>query len=236
MKKIKNNQLGFGAVESILIFIIIALVAGTGWYVWKQNKSSNNSGESASSTPATTEPTTTTSEKADPYEGWKTSTLKYEKISFKYPSNWTLADKSEAYPKSAKGCTYPGHDLVTLTSPNQSTFNFNEGQACFGYIGDTNYGSVPVKSLGQDMFIGFLGYADTYISKDKPDAACLIATSDGAGRYDLKSKNIFFNDEESKPTSNMFCYSPKGTPNSAGEIKSSPDFATAKLIFESLSY
>jgi hypothetical protein len=32
------NQKGFSALEGLLIFIVIALLAGIGWYVWDQNK------------------------------------------------------------------------------------------------------------------------------------------------------------------------------------------------------
>ena len=35
---IKNNQRGFGAVEAILIVIIIGIVGGAGWYVLKSSK------------------------------------------------------------------------------------------------------------------------------------------------------------------------------------------------------
>jgi hypothetical protein len=34
----KLNNKGFSALEGLLVFIVIALLAGVGWYVWDQNK------------------------------------------------------------------------------------------------------------------------------------------------------------------------------------------------------
>jgi hypothetical protein len=41
MKKLHKNQLGFGAVEALIIIVLIGLAGGGGWYVWhtKHNKS-----------------------------------------------------------------------------------------------------------------------------------------------------------------------------------------------------
>lgn len=39
MKKLRNNRLGFGAIEALIILVIIGLLAGAGWYVYsRQNK------------------------------------------------------------------------------------------------------------------------------------------------------------------------------------------------------
>ena len=46
----KHNQQGFTVVEGILIFVIVAVIGGIGWYVWKQNdskKSSQNGAQQA---------------------------------------------------------------------------------------------------------------------------------------------------------------------------------------------
>jgi flagellin-like protein len=37
-----RNQKGFSAIEGLLIFIIVAIIAGAGWYVWDSNKKTNN--------------------------------------------------------------------------------------------------------------------------------------------------------------------------------------------------
>lgn len=234
MKKL--NQKGFSHIEVILIIIVLVLVGGAGFYVLKHdNKRQNDTSSQTNNT--TAEPTkqsTTTPKTTDPYSDWKSATLQYEKIAYKYPSNWTINDQSVASPKSVNGCSYPGHDIVTLTSPSGSTMKFNAGQACFGYSGDKSFGSIPVRALGQDMYIGFLAYNDDSKLVSKPDSACLVLKPDSNDRF-MKSKNIFFNDADSKPTSNVFCYIPKDAAT-VEVIKDSPDFPTAKLIFESMNY
>lgn len=37
-----KNQKGFSAIEGLLIFIIVAIIAGVGWYVWDSNKKTND--------------------------------------------------------------------------------------------------------------------------------------------------------------------------------------------------
>jgi hypothetical protein len=45
-----KNQKGFSAIEGLLIFIIVGIIAGVGWYVWDSNKKTdetlNNTGNS----------------------------------------------------------------------------------------------------------------------------------------------------------------------------------------------
>jgi predicted negative regulator of RcsB-dependent stress response len=37
-----KNQKGFSAIEGLLIFIIVGIIAGVGWYVWDSNKKTND--------------------------------------------------------------------------------------------------------------------------------------------------------------------------------------------------
>ncbi|HVX48388.1 MAG TPA: hypothetical protein VHA05_03465 [Candidatus Saccharimonadales bacterium] len=48
MLKTKTNQKGFAAVEAILIVVIIAIVAGTGYYVYHTNKKSSDTLDTSS--------------------------------------------------------------------------------------------------------------------------------------------------------------------------------------------
>jgi len=41
MNKLKQNESGFGAVETILILLIVALLSAAGWYVYKQSNAKN---------------------------------------------------------------------------------------------------------------------------------------------------------------------------------------------------
>lgn len=42
MKSYKKDQHGFGAVEALLIVVIVALLVFVGWYVYNSNKKANN--------------------------------------------------------------------------------------------------------------------------------------------------------------------------------------------------
>ncbi len=230
----KKNEKGFGAVEALVIIIILATIGASGYYVYSRNKTAT---KSTKTTAITTDSNKTADMPTDSniLPKSKSGSLKYEKISFFYPADWTIVDSSESFPKDGNSCTYPGHDKVTLTSPSGSKMDFNAGQACFGYKGDINYGSIPIKTLGQNLYLSFLGYIDPEISGNIPDAACLVQTADAESRF-FPSKNIFFNDAESKPTSNMICYTPKEKVTSADSIKQSIDYNAATRIIESMKY
>jgi hypothetical protein len=50
MGKLKNNQSGFGVVEALLILVIVAIVGGTGFYVYQAQQNTNKALTSDSST------------------------------------------------------------------------------------------------------------------------------------------------------------------------------------------
>ena len=133
-----NNNKGFTLVEVLLLIVVLILVGGLGYLGYKQvNKKSMTS---TSSTTASTTKTTA----VDPYAGWKTGTLKYEKLSFKYPSNWNLVDSS------VTGSQYqfqPGIDILKLISPTGSQINLDDAG---GKSGTTAVvvDSTPITFLG----------------------------------------------------------------------------------------
>ncbi|HVX58395.1 MAG TPA: hypothetical protein VG964_01530, partial [Candidatus Saccharimonadales bacterium] len=99
----------------------------------------------STTTPATTETPATT---PDPYAGWKSYTMKYEKLSFKYPAAWTLKDTSGA--KS---------DQISLTAANGFELNIQTGGIGHPSV-DT---SQPVIGAKVVTFAGQQGYID-YVS------------------------------------------------------------------------
>jgi hypothetical protein len=58
--KLRSSQKGFGAVELILILVIIGLIAGGGFYVWK-NKDKDTDSSAKTSTSASSIPATSSS-------------------------------------------------------------------------------------------------------------------------------------------------------------------------------
>lgn len=77
MKKL--NTKGFGAVEAVLIFVIVGMIGFVGWYVLH-----SKSTQTSSSTQTTN---TTTTEANNPYADWQTYKDNY--VTFKYPKDWT---------------------------------------------------------------------------------------------------------------------------------------------------
>jgi hypothetical protein len=92
MRKLYKNETGFGAIEAILILVIVIAIAGVGWYVWKAKKNTDSTYNTVANTSTTNKPivkpkTTIT---VDPYAGWKTYNDPSNIFSVKYPDNWTL--------------------------------------------------------------------------------------------------------------------------------------------------
>jgi hypothetical protein len=242
---IKNNK-GFTLVEVLLLIVVLILVGGLGYLGYKQvNK---NSTTSTSSTTASTTKTTA----VDPYAGWKTGTLKYEKISFKYPSNYTIKDESIAMPQSSDLCVYPGIDHITLTTPGGKLIKLDAGMSCFGDYSTFSFGSIPIKAFGQDMYLTFVGGGTASVINNQiptgPSGLCLTPNSSHMGEivsvFPFKSKNIFINGGEGTGI-NSFCFYPYTSENlvngiapdlTTTKIQNSPDYKNAVLIFESLSY
>lgn len=90
MGKIKNNQDGFSAVETVLILVIVVLMGVVGFIVYKnQNKKTTADKPVASSKPET-KTESKPAEKTDEYAGWKTYNSSTGSYSIKYPSTWIL--------------------------------------------------------------------------------------------------------------------------------------------------
>lgn len=90
-----NKQHGFSVVEGLLIFIIIGIIGGTGWYVVNANKNADDTLNNAglgNATKTSKDPTP----KSDPTAGWTSYSNKEGKYSLKYPSNWVKASNPEA--------------------------------------------------------------------------------------------------------------------------------------------
>lgn len=103
MKKIKNNQLGFGVIEIILIVVIVGLLGGLGWYVWKQKASTSNTNNTVpakSESTATNNTDTTKNIKTtiDDTSTWKEVKNNEYNFSYKYPdeSDWVSATSNVA--------------------------------------------------------------------------------------------------------------------------------------------
>jgi Tfp pilus assembly protein PilE len=101
-----RHELGFGVVELVLIVVIIAVLGVIGWVVYKDIAS-----RTASTVHTQKSSPSTSTQTVDPYAGWKTYTSSFEKLSSKYPNNWTAAATDRNF-----GIT--GADALQLKSPS----------------------------------------------------------------------------------------------------------------------
>jgi hypothetical protein len=242
MTKLETNS-GFSIVEALLVLVAVGILVFVGWYVYHARQSADKNYTTANSSTVPTYKKKVSTKKTaltpNPYTGWKSATLVYEKISYKYPSNWTLMDKSS----SSNDCVKPGSDLVYLTSPTNEQVVLQTGLNCIGDAGATTFGSDNMTTMGQSMFLVYENSTNpTGPSPTSPDWACLAPTANPSTPLAFETKNIQSTDNDSPVSS--FCYYPydysslTGTAptESVSSIQSSNDFTTAKLIFESMTY
>ena len=155
MNKIFKNENGFGAVEILLVILIIAIVSFGGYYVWNtQHKSSTQNTRAV----ATKDAASKSAQSTSPYAGWKSYELKYEKLSFRYPATWKADDTSSS-----------GIDTVSFQSSDNFSFNIADGASSGGdsILLDSN-NPLNVKFDGSKAYIvfdhGIAGNPDNSIS------------------------------------------------------------------------
>lgn len=129
----KNNK-GFGAIEALLIVVIIGILGFTGWYVWNSHKKTNSIYNAANqvNSSTTTYPKGSAKKKpaVDPTADWVAYSSKEGQYSLKYPKTWvTFAEP--------KLCT---EGLLLLGADSKSV----------GTCGSENFGQISIVSTSGD--------------------------------------------------------------------------------------
>jgi hypothetical protein len=106
-----GTEEGFGLVGILIVIVLLIVVGGTGTYVWHRDHKAKPSTGSTTQSKSTTSSTKSAPPPTDPYAGWKTYTSTFEKLSFRYPSNWTATPSSGRF-----GVT--GADSLQLEDPS----------------------------------------------------------------------------------------------------------------------
>jgi len=91
---LRPNRKGFAGVEALLILVVIAIIGGTGYFVYQSQKKTNDTLNSASKSASVTKTKKKTAVK-DATSDWTSYTSTDGKYSLKYPSSWATATHPE---------------------------------------------------------------------------------------------------------------------------------------------
>lgn len=215
------------ALQIFAVIVLLALV-GIGIYAWQNNRVAQLESQVADLKKVDTLSSGTAAN--DPYKGWKSYTTKNEKITFKYPSNYTL----KAEDSGENQISFPGMDTVRVTSPSGFVTVMQLGISGIG-------GACPdakvvladkVTVTGRPMYINYVNKGDGYVSSmllsGSPEYACF-------GGFD--SENVYADSDKTQEASNLVSASSESyKETSVTAYKSNPDVKSAALIIQSLSY
>lgn len=116
MKKLKNNQMGFGTVGLALVVIVLVLLGAGGWVIYEKQKNTSQPNTSATKTNITGQTTDT----IDPTANWKRVDSIGGAYSIKVPDGWELTN-------------YPGNVM------NGDSITFSAGKPAVITIASSTY-------------------------------------------------------------------------------------------------
>lgn len=160
----KKNENGFGAIEGLLIVIIVGMIGFVGWFVWHNQAANTASSPTASTKDVTTQKATPTTSPAkttvDQYADWKTykATLKTNlgqdvTFDFKYPVDWIASSDQYAIEmrspdfKSTSEYSYIASGSALTVSVNKNDADINNHTPTLSEIADTYMGVANKKAI-----------------------------------------------------------------------------------------
>lgn|GEM_PF-2524796 len=117
MGTLKDNQKGFGALEVLMLLVIIILIGAAGWLVHKNQDKSHSQDKTDKSLKANTsgQVLSGSAPSSSLYNGWLSFCSSYGGLCLKYPTNWKLTQVA-----NAPGTSANGQEVDTITSPSGS--------------------------------------------------------------------------------------------------------------------
>lgn len=222
-----------------IIASAVVVVAGIGFsiYAWQQSQQPKPSAEnkSAQTTPKEEEKTTpSTTPSADPYAGWLSATLQYEKVTLKYPSTWKLTNTSTPYNENYP--VTPGYDKAKLVSPTGLTVTIDTGVSGIGGgpYGNRVFSATPIATLGGSYYLGFGAYGS---ESDLVLKGTIGTTSDKSAVWP-SSKNISSLNGETINNISMAYYDTSGNAieKQVSDFRNDASYNDALMIIKSLTY
>ncbi len=185
MSKILKSQSGIVPVfEAILLVLVLAVLGFAGYRVYAEKYTAPKPADQKVAKKAT--PTPTPQATPNPYTGWKSYTLKYEKMTFKYPSDLTVQDTSMA--TTAADNVTPGMDRVRLVGSGGFVLSIQTGLDGIG--GGCPECTIdyhePIVIVGNQLKLNYVNSGNGLISS----IAVAKLDNDFIGGFDSKNINI----------------------------------------------
>jgi Tfp pilus assembly protein PilV len=141
-----KEETGFSAVEMLLSLIIVVMITFVGYYIYNTQKNADATYKAASTVASASVPKKVAASKK--------FALSYSKLAFTYPSNWKLANSSEASgPNDAI-------DLSSASNARISIYATSLGHKALDYKPAVRF-SEPIKFAGVDGYLDYWGNSDT---------------------------------------------------------------------------
>lgn len=152
--RLSKNERGFNAIVLVILIIIVALIVAVGFLIYRDHhkstkvvtttKSVTTPTKGSTKSTTTTGTTSTTTSNSD--AGWKSYTLKNEKLSFMYPPQWKVSDTT---------ASTTTQDQVGFTA-SYGTLYISDGIPNGGtIIQEAASAAVPITYVGQSDYIVF---------------------------------------------------------------------------------
>ncbi len=158
MGKLRNNQKGFGAVEGILILVIVALIGVVGFMAYKNHHKTVSSSTTLTSKSSSTKSVSSNNQNqpANPYADWKQYCDTEGKVCFKYPASWTQNQNTFALSSTVNNVS------STVQSPDQAV-NISYDYPYVKDAGNTNFLTMSIDSVPNYPNLKIVGgiYTDT---------------------------------------------------------------------------
>ncbi|MDX3695958.1 hypothetical protein PV726_37720 [Streptomyces europaeiscabiei] len=229
----RKKQIVIGAV----IAAVILAAVGYSIYAAQQSQKSQANNDNKGTQNTSKDEDNTPAPSTDPYAGWETASLQYEKASFKYPSAWTISNVST--PNGTTGTVTPGSDQVKLVSPTGLTITIDSGVSGIGGgpYGNHVFSATPIATLGGNYFLGFGRYEDGTDS-ELVTKGTVGTTADKTASVPL-SKNISVMGSDDRPfnmISMAYYDGATALEKPVSAFQSDASYNDALLIIKSLSY
>jgi hypothetical protein len=227
----KFRNMRFRIVGAVAI-IVIAFIGVGSYYAYRSYHKQNISTSSYADA------------RLDPYKGWKTYTLKYEKLTFMYPPSWSIDDTTDWIGPTGV-INNPGLDGLAVNGPDSFQISIEAGTP----IDSVTLGGVPtVRGADKLTFLegdSYVVYTSFSPSNNTIDLTYLNASpANTAPQY--ISKHIMPRAMANGATHGnlVISFGYTGSPNgedvskhqSVVEARQDPNYAATKSIIESMHY